>query len=194
MNHVATADQLAKLLAEHEVSSFDFTPEYPCVIIIEGNKALGCVSMGDFYPESSDLLNDIITSLNWHRDIFDNEPNPTNLDKVIRCQKFLTGNYDALSHEVAKARQRVVDLEHRRMRVRSSYKIAERAGGATASDAEDIARTKSESIDLEHVTAVGVLEEIKGLQERVRSTLMAIAQDRKAMQYQLERSMALSSL
>jgi hypothetical protein len=184
---------MSELLTEHEVTIFDFQPEYPCIVILEGSNATGCVTIGDFFPESADILNDIITSLNWHRDIFENAPNPASLDKLTKCQKYLTHNLDALAHEVAKARQLVIDLEHRRMRVRASHKIAQRASGLSASDAEDVARTKSEGIDLQHVAAVGQLEEIKGLLERVRSTLIAIAQDRKALQHQLERSFALSN-
>lgn len=193
MNHlINNTTDLSELLTAHEVDVFDFTPDYPCIVVIKGNEAVACIAKGDFYPEQSDVINDLITSLNWHDHTFD-LTNPGELSKLIRCQRFLSENLDALGKIRGEALKLKISLEHRRQRVRASIKLAKRAEGETATDAEAYARTMTEVIDEDHANSAAAYEEIRGLYDRLNSALIAISQDRKAMETQASRVQSLST-
>jgi hypothetical protein len=185
---------LAVFIEENEVGSLPAgTIAYPCIPVLHNGEIIQVVSIGDFYPDPNETVGKVYVAMNWHRDAFDvTDTEPANLHKLTNCQKFLTGELNKIAALKGEAKAQVIALDHKRMRRRASLKMAERAKGATASDAESLARIHSEEIDSLHVAAVRNSEEMYGLWERCRSTLMAIAQDRKALQHIVERYMSLS--
>jgi len=165
---------------------------YPCVAVMDGQDCLAFVSLDDFYPTPEKTVEAIYKGLAWYRDRFDiTDTDAANLDDVRRCQKFITENLGNIAAIRGQAKALVTDLEHRRMRYRAKAKKDARDAGETAADAEIIARLKSEAIDTMHVSAIRSYEETNGIWERCRSTLMSLAQDRKALQYNYERNMFL---
>lgn len=194
MNHLLNSlHDLTVLIEEHEIESTPPTTSFPCVAVVEGNQCVAIVSIDDFYPDAETTVSNVYKSLEWHESSFDvRDTTPENLEKLCRCQAFLTARLTDVAALKGQSQALKVDLEHKRMRRRAAIKMSERAKGETGQDAEATARIQSEEIDMLHVAAVRSAEEMYGLWERTRSTLMAIAQDRKSLQHALERFMALS--
>jgi len=191
--HLGSAIDLQELTDAGTVQSQPGGPVvYPCVAVMDGLDCVAFVSLDDFYPTAEKTVETIYAGLNWYRDRFDiTDTEAANLDDVRRCQKFITENLGNVAAIRGQAKAMALDLEHKRMRYRAKEKMKAREAGETAGDAELIARVKSETIDTMHVAAVRNYEEMNGLWERCRSTLMCLAQDRKALQYAFERNMFL---
>lgn len=190
MNYLAhNADELATIFEEQGVESFSDPVVFPCVVAIKDGQVVASVSKADFYPDIEGAMEKVAQVLGWYNSVYvEGNPNPGGLSLVVRAQAVLSSNLETIGHEKARLISEVDRLEFLRMRKKSTFKIAYRAEGDTAANAEDRARIKIEDIENKCVDAVKAKEEIKALYDTMNKTLVALAQERKRLESDYNRA------
>lgn len=191
MNYtVNTPQDLSQVLEENEITSISHEVlSFPAVICIEKDKVIAVATLQEFYPDEGEVISGITKALNWHDVTFANGiADSINLPRLCRCQSYLVRQIEYLGQIVARANKDKKLAEYSRRRKRDALILSYRASGKTQAEASAQARVETSALDEIHANSIEYYDRLKAMQDSVNSTIMAVSQERKQMEIDLNRT------